>query len=150
MTQTRVPTQTDRPQPTSGRDHRILSALLGVVAVLVLLQGLWAGLFLGTGGDGATANAWMEIHARGADLTILLALVTTGWAFRRLRPNRELWLGSAALTVLLVLEAYLGGRIRDNGQDSLTAIHVPLAMAMMALVVWLPLRARALKDQYQY
>lgn len=148
MTQTRVPTQTDRPQPTSGRDHRILSALLGVVAVLVLLQGLWAGLFLGNGGDGATANAWMEIHARGADLTILLALVATGWAFLRLRVKRELWLGSGALTVLLVLEAYLGGRIRDNGQDSLTAIHVPLAMAMMALVVWLPLRARAVKDQY--
>jgi hypothetical protein len=46
-----------------------------------------------------------------------------------------------ALTVLLVLEAYLGGLIRDEGRDFLTAIHVPLAMLLMGLAVWLPFRA---------
>jgi hypothetical protein len=45
--------------------------------------------------------------------------------------------------VLLVVEAYLGGLIRDDGKDSLTAVHVPLALALMALAVWLPLRAAA-------
>ena len=39
-------------------------------------------------------------------------------------------------------EAYLGGLIRDAGKDTLTAVHVPLAMALMGLAVWLPLRAR--------
>lgn len=134
-------------RPTAGRDLRILSVLLGLAAVLVLLQGLWAGLFLSHGGEGATADGWMDIHARGADLTIILVLAATIWAFLRLRDRRELWLAAAGLTVLLVLEAYLGGLIRDNSKDSLTAIHVPLAMAMMALVVWLPLRARALRTR---
>lgn len=43
--------------------------------------------------------------------------------------------------MLLVLEIYLGGLIRDGGQDSLTAVHIPLVMALMGLVVRLPLRA---------
>ena len=43
----------------------------------------------------------------------------------------------------MALEAYLGGLIRDDGKDALTAVHVPLAMAIMAVSVWLPLRARA-------
>lgn len=29
-----------------------------------------------------------------------------------------------------------------ESKDALTAVHVPLAMALMGLVVWLPLRAR--------
>jgi hypothetical protein len=44
--------------------------------------------------------------------------------------------------VLLGGEAYLGGAIRDDGRDVLTAVHVPLALVIVALVVWLSLRAR--------
>jgi heme A synthase len=43
--------------------------------------------------------------------------------------------------VLLVLEAYLGGLIRDEGKDTLTAVHVPLAMLLIGLAVWLSFRA---------
>ncbi len=125
--------------------HKIYSALLGVVALVVLLQGLWAGLFLGHGGDGATADGWMDVHARGADLAIVLAFVGTVWALLKLRGHRELWIGAGALTVLLVVEAYLGGLIRDESKDMLTAIHVPIAMLIMGLVVWLPLRARSVR-----
>ena len=53
--------------------------------------------------------------------------------------RRDLVVGSAALTVLLVVEAYIGGEIGAN--SSLTAVHIPLAMALMALSVWLPLRS---------
>jgi hypothetical protein len=45
------------------------------------------------------------------------------------------------LTALLVVEAYIGGLVRDDGDDTLTAVHIPFAMALMALAVWLPLRA---------
>jgi hypothetical protein len=62
-------------------------------------------------------------------------------ALWKLRGRRDLWVGSAVLTVLLVLEAYLGGLIRDDHVGSLTAVHVPLAMAIMGLVIWLPVRA---------
>jgi hypothetical protein len=51
-------------------------------------------------------------------------------------------IGSATLVVLLAFESYLGGLIRDQGKDTLTAVHVPLALAIMALAVWLPVRSR--------
>ena len=63
-------------------------------------------------------------------------------AWVKLRDRRDLLLGSTALVLLLVLESYIGGLIADDSKDSLTAIHVPLAMATMAVAVWLPLRAR--------
>jgi hypothetical protein len=59
-----------------------------------------------------------------------------------LRRRRDLVLGSIVLTVLLVLEAYIGGLIRDDGMDSLTPVHVPLALLVMGVAVWLPFRAR--------
>lgn len=83
------------------------------------------------------------MHARGGDLAIVLAAAATVAAFLTLRAHRDLWAGSAVLTVLLLVEAYLGGLIRDESKDTLTAIHVPLAMALTGLVVWLPLRARS-------
>lgn len=121
--------------------HPAFSALIGLCSLAVLLQGLWAGFFLEHDGQRDAATGWINVHARGADVAIALAALATIVAFVKLRRRRDLWLGSAALTVLLVLEAYLGGLIRDASQDTLTAVHVPLAMALMALVVWLPMRA---------
>jgi len=43
-------------------------------------------------------------------------------------------------------DTYIGGVIRDAGTDVLTAVHVPLAMVIMGLVVWLPLRSRHHSD----
>jgi hypothetical protein len=48
-------------------------------------------------------------------------------------------LGSAVFTLLLVVEAYLGGLVGEHSR--LQAIHFPLAMALLGLAVWLPLRA---------
>lgn len=84
--------------------------------------------------------------ARGADLAILLALVATIVAVWRLRSRKDLWVGSIVLVVLLLVETYIGGVIRDAGTDVLTAVHVPLAMVIMGLVVWLPLRSRHHSD----
>ena len=35
---------------------------------------------------------------------------------------------------------------KQDGKDTLTAVHVPLAMAIMGLAVWLPLRVRAARS----
>jgi hypothetical protein len=121
----------------------LFSALVGLASLAVLLQGLWAGIFLEHDGQRDAASGWIDIHARGADVAIALAAAATVVAFWKLRTRRDLWIGSAALTVLLILESWLGGLIRDDGKDTLTAVHVPLAMALMALAVWLPLRSRA-------
>jgi hypothetical protein len=139
-------------QPTTSRDadrapghgrNPLFSALIGLTAVAVLLQGLWAGIFLEHDGARDAASGWIDVHARGADVAIVLAAAATVVGFLRLRRRKDLWIGSAVLTVLLILESYLGGLIRDDGKDALTAVHVPIAMALMGLVVWLPLRSRA-------
>lgn len=116
---------------------RLFSAIIGLAAVDVLLQGLWAGLFVHEGQD--YTGSWVTVHARGADVAIGLALIATIIAVVKLRSRIDIVIGSAVFTLLLVAEAYLGGLIGDHA--GLTAIHVPLAMALMGLAVWLPVRA---------
>ena len=118
---------------------RLFQSLTGVAALGILLQGLWAGMFIRFGQE--VDPIWVTIHARGAEVTLVVALAAAVVAFWRLRRRRDLVVGSAALVVLLALEAFLGGEIAGN--QGLTAVHIPLALALMGLAVWLPLRARA-------
>jgi hypothetical protein len=115
----------------------LYSALIGLTAVAVLLQGLWAGLFAHEGKD--YKQSWVGVHARGADIAILLAIAATVIAVLKLRERRDLIIGSGALVVLLVVESYIGGLIGNH--SGLTAVHFPLAMGLMGLSVWLPFRA---------
>lgn len=127
------------PDDTGRR--RVYSALAGVAALAVLLQGLWAGLFLEHDGGRDSASSWIDVHAVGGEVAIVFAVLAAAWALFRLRSRKDLLYGAIVLIVLLVVEAYLGGLIRDDGQDSLTPVHIPLAMVVMAVSVWLPLRA---------
>ncbi len=124
----------------AGR-RRIYQALTGLAALAVLLQGLWAGIFLEHDGHRDDAEGWIDVHARGGEVALLLAALAAVWALARLRARRDLVAGSLALTLLLALEAYLGGLIRDDDVDALTIVHVPLALLLMALAVWLPFQA---------
>lgn len=135
-------TTTDRVRrrdamPEGRKRNPLYTALIGLSALAVLLQGLWAGLFIQEGSE--YKENWVEVHARGADVAIVLALIATVVALVTLRSRLDLVIGSAVFTVLLVLEAYLGGIIGDH--SGLTAVHIPLAMGLMALAVYLPLRA---------
>ncbi len=125
-------------QVEAGRTiHPAFSALIGLATLGILLQGLWAGLFIKEGED--YQEGWVHVHALGAETTIALSALATAAAFVWLRRTRtDLVVGSAALTALLVVESYIGGLI---GEDSgLTAVHFPLAMALVGLAVWIPLR----------
>lgn len=121
---------------------RTFAALVGVASLAVLLQGLWAGLFMSTPDTDPEKSPWLEVHSWCGKAAIGFALLATVWAFLKLRERTDLTFGALALTVLLILEAYLGGLIVDEGKDVMAAVHVPLAMALMGLAVWLPLRAR--------
>jgi hypothetical protein len=138
MTETVTAARADKQ---TRRGSPLFSALIGLTALAVLLQGLWAGIFLQHDGHRDDAAGWIDVHAHGGEVAIGLAVVTTVVAVVWLRARRDLWAGSALLVVLLVVEAYLGGLIRDEGKDVLTAVHVPLAMLIMAMAVWLPLRS---------
>ena len=131
---TRTPTPTRSP---------VFSALIGISTLAVLLQGLWAGIFLEHDGHRDAASSWIDVHARGAEVALFFAALATLYAFWRRRSRRDLWIGGLVFTALIVAESYIGGLIRDDGKDTLTAVHVPLAMAIMAIGVWLSLRARS-------
>ncbi len=118
--------------------NRIFSALVGLATIAILLQGVWAGLFIRSGQ--ANDRHWVQVHARGADLTLLLAVLAFAFALWRLRGRRDLVIGSAGLVVLVGLEAFIGGLVVHH--EVLEVIHFPLALALMGLAVWLPLRAR--------
>lgn len=123
--------------PTTRPRNALYSALIGLAALDVFFQGVWAGLFIHGGKD--YQDNWVSVHARGADVAIALAALAAVVAVVRLRSRTDLVVGTIVLVVVLVLEAYIGGLIGDHAE--LTAIHIPLAMALMALSVWLPLRA---------
>jgi heme A synthase len=127
-------TERERVRDRSG----LYSVLVGLASLGILLQGVWAGMFIRPGE--AFDALWVTVHARGAEVTIALALASAVVAFWKLRSRRDLVIGSGALTVLLALEAFIGGEIIDS--PGLSVLHIPLALALMALAVWLPLRAR--------
>jgi hypothetical protein len=121
-------------ETTSTRPHPVWSALVGLTSLGVLLQGLWAGLFLRRDADSGT---WFSVHQHGAEATVTLAAIATIAAVVWLRRRRDLLIGTVLLLVLLVVEYALG---RAGGGS--VALHVPLAMLLMGLAVWLPMAAR--------
>ena len=112
-------------------------ALIGLATLGIVLQGVWAGMFIRPGQ--ANDGTWVTVHARGAEVTIALALIAAAVAVWRLRARRDLVLGTGALVVLLAFQAFIGGLVYDN--QGLTALHVPLAIALVTLPVWLLLRS---------
>ena len=111
------------------------------IALLIVLQGVWAGMFIREGKD--NNDSWVEVHDWGARIAILLALIAVVFAIVRLRSHRELVLGAVALFVLLFLEAYIGGLIGDS--PAAQTVHFPLALALVGLAVWLPIRSRMVR-----
>ena len=84
------------------RRSNLYSAVIGLAGVVVLLQGVWAGMFIREGKD--NSDKWVKIHAHGADLAILLAIVAAVVVFVQLRERRDLFFGTIAFAVLLVVE----------------------------------------------
>lgn len=117
--------------------HPAHSALVGLASLGVLLQAVWAGLFLRGSDD---AGTWVTVHQHGAEATVALAFLATVAAFVRLRHRVPVLVGTTLLFVLLLAEMFLGIAIEDA--RGAVAVHVPLAMLIMGLAVWLPTQAR--------
>ena len=144
---TRMTTTSNPRATTTANRSTLFNILIGLTALAVLLQAVWAGIFLEHDGARDSAGSWIDVHARGGEVAIGLALLATIVALVQMRSHKEIWIASLILALLLALEAYIGGLIRDDSKDTLTAVHVPLAMAIMALVVWIPLRTRKIKSR---
>lgn len=121
------------PEPAR---HPLFSALIGLTTLAVFLQSVWAGMIIREGKD--YNSSWVAVHDWGARGAFVLALAATATAVIKLRPRRDLVIGSAALTVLIFLESYIGGIIGDKA--GAVAVHIPLGFAIFALAIWLPMR----------
>lgn len=141
MTTTTMSTRERTTTPVTRQKNTVFSALIGISALVVLLQGLWAGIFLEHDGHRDAATSWIDVHARGAEVALFFAALATIYAIWKRRSRTDLWVGGLVFTGLIVVESYIGGLIRDDGKDTLTAVHVPIAMAIMAVAVWLSLRS---------
>jgi heme A synthase len=115
----------------------LFSALVGLASLGILLQGVWAGLFIHEGHD--FRQSWVNVHSIGGSVVGALALIAMIVALVQLRRRRDLVVGSIVFFLLLVLEIFLGGLIGDT--PALAAVHIPLALVLMGMAVWLPRRA---------
>ena len=134
--------RTPHTEPARRTVHPAWSALVGLASLGVLLQGLWAGLFLRP--DAGDRGTWVAVHQHGAEVTVVLALLATGAALVWMRARRDLVIGTAVFLVLLLAEMFLG--IAVDGSSSALVVHVPLAMLLLGLAVWLPMAARRPRD----
>ncbi|MGB8651152.1 MAG: hypothetical protein WCD35_10880 [Mycobacteriales bacterium] len=134
----------ETPAQSAG-SSTLFTSLVGLTALAVLLQGLFAGVFLEHDGERDASGSWIDAHANGAHAATLLAIAAAVVAFVKLRDRRSLVVGSALLALLLLVESFIGGLIRDQSKDTLTVVHVPLAMAVMGVTVWLSAKAAHLR-----
>jgi cytochrome bd-type quinol oxidase subunit 2 len=128
----------DRPAAVGVRRRALVRAMrlvLWLLAVSVLAQAIFAGLFL----DGN--DAWRDWHAtNGMALLPLLALVQAVLAVLVWRAGRGPgWpaIASVGLLVAVLLQIAMG-------QASQLAVHVPLGVAIFGLVGTLLARTRNL------
>jgi hypothetical protein len=119
------------------RAHPAHSALVGLTSLGVLLQGVWAGLFMGGSDD---PGRWATVHQHGGEATVALGFLATVAALVWLRDRRVVVVGTALLFVLLVVQLVVGMAIGDSSWA--VVVHVPLAMLLMGLAFWLPTQAR--------
>ncbi len=117
---------------------RAFAPLVGVTSLLILCQAVTAGEFIAD----EHAKLPLEVHSMVGYLTLLAAVATAvvaAIAFRRSSPVL-LW-GSVALAVMTAGQLVIGKLITDAEQDGWIAVHVPLALLVFGVTIWLAFAA---------
>ncbi len=101
----------------------------------VLAQSVRAGLFQSQG----YAERWVRFHDIGGEITLTPAVLSLIAAVISLRQRTALLIGTVVLTLLVALEWFLGDQMGGVSAPAwFQAVHVPLAMVLLALAVYLP------------
>jgi hypothetical protein len=125
-----------------ARSGPIFAALTGLTSLAILLQGLFAGEFIGHGAHGG----WLSAHDVNGYVVVVLAVAAAVYAVVALRSAaRPLAIGAVVLAVLVIAQDGLGHAITDSNDDGLTVIHVPLALLAFGLTIWLSVSARVMR-----
>jgi len=117
---------------------RAFAPLAGATSLFILCQAVTAGQFIAD----ESAELQLEVHSMVGYLTLLAALATAVVAviaFRRTAPG--LAIASAGLAALTAFQLVIGKLITDAEQDGWIAVHVPLAVLVFGLTIWLALAA---------
>ena len=102
--------------------------LAEILCLGVLAQAAFAGAFLGG------HHPWLTWHQRLGDFVVIvpIANLIVGMAGRRHLPEP----GSMLATRVVLLALVIGTEAAGHAGGSLLALHIPLAVATMALAVW--------------
>jgi heme A synthase len=134
-------TSTDNPSAPPAAPARVrsplFSSLIGLAGLGILLQGVWAALFIREGEK--FHDNWVMVHSVGATVVDVLALIAVIVAFLQLRARRDVVVGTLVFLVLLILEGVFGGLISNH--PDMEVVHFPLALLLMGMTAWLSLRA---------
>ncbi len=119
--------------------RRVFAWMLSVTTLMVFAQAIIAGQFVSQDGR----DSWITVHGVMADVTWVLALLTTIYGALMLRSAHPRLVGGAGvLFIALLAQTGIGHLITDDGHDWLIAVHVPLAFAIFAGALWLVAAAR--------
>jgi hypothetical protein len=138
---------TESPVPPASRrlgarERRTFAALAGLTSLSILLQGIFAGVFIEPGAHAG----WLNAHEVNADIATALGVLTAVYAVvLGQRIGRPIVTGSVLLALLLVAQTAIGHAITGSGDNGLTAVHVPLALLAFGLTIWLSARARTIR-----
>jgi len=131
------------PGPAAGpvtRGHasagavRAFSILNGLTLLGVLLQAVWAGEFIGRHGG---RQDWVTVHEIGGFVVVVLALATAVAAVALRRASSAVMFGALGLLVLIVVQTGLGEAITKSDANELIAAHIPIAVLVFGLGVYL-------------
>lgn len=125
-----------------ARRAPVFAALIGLTSLAILLQAVFAGVFIEPG----THSGWLDAHDINADVTGALAIGSAIYAVVWLRAAApSLAIGSTVLAGLVIALAAIGHAIVGSHDDGLTPVHVPLALLAFGLTIWLSVKARTLR-----
>lgn len=132
---------------TLDRHGPVFAALIGLTSLAILLQGIFAGVFIEPGAH----SGWLNAHDVNADIASALSIVTAVYAVVWLRAAaRSLAIGAVVLAALVIALTAIGHAIANSGDTGLTPVHVPLALLAFGLTIWLSVKARSLRRADQH
>lgn len=130
---------TKRP---SQRAVRIFSMANGLTVLGVLLQAVWAGAFIGRSGQ----QLWITVHEIGGFVVVVLALAAAVLATVAVRrAHSALTVGALGMLVLIIAQTGLGEAITKGGANELIVLHVPIAMLIFGLGIYLSIAGAQLR-----
>jgi hypothetical protein len=124
----------------AGAGIRWFAALTGVTTLGVFLQAVSAGLFMANRG----AKGWVTVHDIVGEVTVVAALATMIVAIVAFRRSAPVLMGASILLfVMLVAQVAIGKAL--DAVHGLVAVHVPLALLIFAVTIWMAVRGAVVR-----